>query len=171
MAIEIRLHCQVLGRHALFDFIIARTMPVHVGLFPAAQRRGFRNIYYWGGRRNRHHPSTGNHPAVSRNEAIATAALPPVSTILASLGQATFAWDIATDATIWSECDRGLPGYPGGGMASGAEFSTLIEPARSTHARERRSVGFAETTCGEESHSSFFGSLDIRSSRSCISFI
>ena len=32
-----------------------------------------------------------------------TSALPKTSTILASLGQAAFVWDIATDAIIWSE--------------------------------------------------------------------
>ena len=75
---------------------------------------------------------TGNHPAVSRNEAIVTAAFPPVSTILASLGQAAFAWDIATDAIIWSDnASAVFPDIPAASLASGAEFSRLIEPERS----------------------------------------
>jgi diguanylate cyclase (GGDEF)-like protein len=73
-----------------------------------------------------------NHPAVSRNEATVTSALPKASTILASLGQAAFVWDIATDAMAWSDhagsvfADIPLPR-----LASGAEFSRLIEPVRS----------------------------------------
>ena len=33
------------GTHRPFDFIFARVMPVLAGLFPAAQRHGFQNIY------------------------------------------------------------------------------------------------------------------------------
>ena len=40
---------------------------------------------------------------MSRNEATVTLAPPQASTILASLGQAAFVWDIATDAMAWSE--------------------------------------------------------------------
>src|SRR5258705_761645 len=75
---------------------------------------------------------TGNHPAVSRNETIVTAVFPPVSTILASLGQATFAWDIATDAIIWGDnASAVFPDIPAASLASGAEVSRLIEPERS----------------------------------------
>ena len=61
-----------------------------------------------------------------------TAAFPAVSTILASLGQAAFAWDIATDAIIWSDnASAVFPDIPAASLASGAEFSKLIEPERS----------------------------------------
>ena len=40
---------------------------------------------------------------MSRNEATVTTALPQTSAILASLGQAAFVWDIATDAINWSD--------------------------------------------------------------------
>lgn len=73
-----------------------------------------------------------NHQAVSRNEAILASALPQASTILASLGQAAFVWDIATDAITWSDrLDAVFPDIPAESLASGAEFSKLIEPVRS----------------------------------------
>ena len=54
------------------------------------------------------------------------------STILASLGQAAFGWDIATDAIVWSDdIDEVFPEIPGGSLASGTEFAKLIEPERS----------------------------------------
>jgi len=54
------------------------------------------------------------------------------STILASLGQAAFVWDIATDAIVWSDdIDEVFPEIPGGSLASGTEFAKLIEPERS----------------------------------------
>ena len=37
-----------------------------------------------------------------------TSALPKASTILASLGQAAFVWDIATDAIAWSDNARAV---------------------------------------------------------------
>src|ERR1700716_1104776 len=39
---------------------------------------------------------------MSRNEAILTSAAPQASAILASLGQAAFVWEVATDAIAWS---------------------------------------------------------------------
>jgi diguanylate cyclase (GGDEF)-like protein len=73
-----------------------------------------------------------NHPALSRNEAILASALPQASTILASLGQAAFVWDIATDAITWSgRLDAVFPDIPPESLASGAEFSKLIEPVGS----------------------------------------
>jgi diguanylate cyclase (GGDEF)-like protein len=58
--------------------------------------------------------------------------LPPASAILASLGQAAFVWDIATDSLIWSEHVAAVfPDIPLERLASGAEFSNLIEPQRS----------------------------------------
>lgn len=43
--IETRLNCHVLGRRALCDFIIARSMPVLRALFLRAAQRGFRTIW------------------------------------------------------------------------------------------------------------------------------
>jgi diguanylate cyclase (GGDEF)-like protein len=58
--------------------------------------------------------------------------LPPASVILASLGQAAFVWDIATDQLTWSEHVAAVfPDIPSAQLASGAEFSNLIEPQRS----------------------------------------
>jgi len=58
--------------------------------------------------------------------------LPPASAILASLGQAAFVWDIATDSLVWSEHVAAVfPDIPLERLASGAEFSNLIEPQRS----------------------------------------
>jgi diguanylate cyclase (GGDEF)-like protein len=68
---------------------------------------------------------------VSRNEAIVVPAVPQASKILASLGQATFVWDIATDAIAWSDHVAVFPDIPAAALASGAEFSKLIEPVRS----------------------------------------
>ena len=74
-------------------------------------------------------PKPGNHLAVSRNEAILTVTLPQTSTILASLGQAAFAWDIATDAISWSDhVSAVFADIPPAALASGAEFAKLIEP-------------------------------------------
>jgi diguanylate cyclase (GGDEF)-like protein len=60
-----------------------------------------------------------------------TSALPPASSILASLGQAAFVWDIATDTITWSDAAAVFAGIPPQALASGAEFSKLIEPQRS----------------------------------------
>ena len=69
---------------------------------------------------------------MSRNEAILTSAVPQASTILASLGQAAFVWDIATDAIAWSDHAAAVfLDIPASALASGAEFSKLIEPVRS----------------------------------------
>jgi diguanylate cyclase (GGDEF)-like protein len=58
--------------------------------------------------------------------------LPPASTILACLGQAAFVWDIATDQLVWSDHVAAVfPDIPPERLASGAEFSNLIEPSRS----------------------------------------
>ena len=61
-----------------------------------------------------------------------TPALPQASDILAALGQAVFAWDIASDAIVWGEQVSAIfPGIPAERLATGAEFARLIEPARS----------------------------------------
>ena len=56
-------------------------------------------------------------------------ALPETSTILASLGQAAFVWDITSDAITWSDrLDAVFPEIPLPSLSSGAEFAKLIEP-------------------------------------------
>jgi diguanylate cyclase (GGDEF)-like protein len=72
-----------------------------------------------------------DEPAVSRNEAIVKPVLPPASTILASLGQAAFVWDIATDEMTWSDHRSAVfPDIPAEALATGSAFSGLIEPVR-----------------------------------------
>jgi diguanylate cyclase (GGDEF)-like protein len=72
---------------------------------------------------------------VSRNEAIVTAAFPDTATILASLGQAAFAWDIASDAISWNDhVGAVFPDIPPALLSSGAEFAKLIEPKGSIRA-------------------------------------
>jgi len=61
-----------------------------------------------------------------------TAAPPQTSTILASLGQAAFVWDITSDAISWSDrLDAVFPDIPPEALSSGEEFAKLIEPQRS----------------------------------------
>ena len=61
-----------------------------------------------------------------------TPVLPPASTILASIGQAAFIWDVATDEIVWSDhVDSVFPDIPMEALASGAGISNLIEPLRS----------------------------------------
>ncbi len=58
--------------------------------------------------------------------------LSPASTVLASLGQAVFVWDLASDAITWSDhAGSVFREIPVAALASGAEFSKLIEPSRS----------------------------------------
>jgi diguanylate cyclase (GGDEF)-like protein len=79
---------------------------------------------------------------LSRNEAILTPALPQASDILAALGQAVFAWDIASDVIVWGEqLSAVFPGIPAERLATGAEFAKLIEPAQSL-----RSAALAQTS-------------------------
>jgi diguanylate cyclase (GGDEF)-like protein len=61
-----------------------------------------------------------------------TSVLPQASTILASLGQAAFVWDIATDTIAWSDHVASVfPDIPPEALASGAALAKLIEPQRS----------------------------------------
>ena len=61
-----------------------------------------------------------------------TPAPPPISSILASLGQAAFVWDIATDAIDWSEpIGAVFPDIAPESLATASEFAKLIEPQRS----------------------------------------
>jgi diguanylate cyclase (GGDEF)-like protein len=57
--------------------------------------------------------------------------VPQAASILASLGQATFVWDLASDALAWSDNAAAIfADIPPGALASGAEFAKLIEPSR-----------------------------------------
>lgn len=80
--------------------------------------------------------------SLSQNEAILTPALPQASDILAALGQAVFAWDIASDVMVWGEQAASIfPGIPAERLATGAEFAKLIEPAQSL-----RTAALAQTS-------------------------
>src|SRR3984957_7783178 len=72
-------------------------------------------------------------PAVSRNGAILILPAPQASTILASLGQADFVWDIASDAIAWSDHVAAVfPDVPAATLTSVAAFPNLLAPVRST---------------------------------------
>jgi diguanylate cyclase (GGDEF)-like protein len=61
-----------------------------------------------------------------------TTAIPSLSTILASLGQAAFTWDVASDEMAWSDHVATIfPDIPLEALAGGAQFANLIEPLRS----------------------------------------
>ncbi|MBR0692162.1 bifunctional diguanylate cyclase/phosphodiesterase [Bradyrhizobium lablabi] len=61
--------------------------------------------------------------------------VPPAARILASLGQATFIWDLATDAIAWSDNAFAVfPDIPAASLSTGAELAKLIEPSRSMRA-------------------------------------
>ncbi len=69
---------------------------------------------------------------MSRNEATLHPTVAQPSTILASVGQAAFVWDIAADVIAWSEhLSSVFPDIPAAALASGTEFSRLIEPLQS----------------------------------------
>jgi diguanylate cyclase (GGDEF)-like protein len=58
--------------------------------------------------------------------------VPPLSTILASLEQAAFIWDLTTDKIVWSDhAALVFPDVPIEQLESGAGLSGLIEPSRS----------------------------------------
>jgi diguanylate cyclase (GGDEF)-like protein len=64
-----------------------------------------------------------------------TAVVPHASDILASLGQAVFIWDIASDAIVWGEqVNSVFPGIPPERLSTGAEFARLVEPSQSLRA-------------------------------------
>jgi len=59
-------------------------------------------------------------------------AVPQASSILASLGQAAFVWDLANDTIAWSDNAASVfTDIPAQALQSGAEFARLIEPVRS----------------------------------------
>ncbi|WP_342708873.1 bifunctional diguanylate cyclase/phosphodiesterase [Bradyrhizobium sp. B124] len=70
--------------------------------------------------------------------------VPPAASILASLGQATFAWDLATDAIAWSDnVATVFPDIPLAALASGTELAKLIEPMRSVRSDALGQTGTA----------------------------
>ena len=92
---------------------------------PVDRLHGFQNIYEFFIRLGRNGPIlvAGNHPAVPKRGDLDTRR-PAASTILASLGQAAFVWDIASDAMTWSDHAASVfPDIPPEALASGAEFS------------------------------------------------
>ncbi|MBR0736847.1 GGDEF domain-containing protein [Bradyrhizobium liaoningense] len=71
-----------------------------------------------------------------------TPALPQASDILAALGQAVFAWDIASDVIVWSEqVSAVFQDIPAERLATGTEFAKLIEPAQTL-----RTAALAQTS-------------------------
>jgi diguanylate cyclase (GGDEF)-like protein len=61
-----------------------------------------------------------------------TSAPPQASTILTSLGQAAFVWELASDAIVWTDHLASVfPDIPAMALSSGSEFAKLIEPVRS----------------------------------------
>ncbi|MGY3584904.1 diguanylate cyclase (GGDEF)-like protein [Bradyrhizobium sp. USDA 4341] len=72
--------------------------------------------------------------------------VPPAASILASLGQATFAWDLATDAIAWSDnVATVFPDIPVAALASGGELAKLIEPMRSVRSDALGQTGTARS--------------------------
>ena len=58
--------------------------------------------------------------------------VPEASSILASLGQAAFVWDLIADTIAWSDnAGAVFTDIPAEALASGAGFAGLIEPSRS----------------------------------------
>ena len=58
--------------------------------------------------------------------------VPEASSILASLGQAAFLWDLIADTIAWSDnAGTVFTDIPAEALASGAGFAGLIEPSRS----------------------------------------
>jgi diguanylate cyclase (GGDEF)-like protein len=69
---------------------------------------------------------------LSRIEATLSSVVPQATDILASLGQAAFVWNIATDAIAWSDNAAAVfSDIPASALASGGAFSRLIEPVGS----------------------------------------
>ena len=59
-------------------------------------------------------------------------AVPQAASILASLGQAAFVWDVTAGSIAWSDnAGAVFTDIPSETLASATEFARLIEPARS----------------------------------------
>ncbi len=77
-------------------------------------------------------PDGESHAAAPVPDAVE---LPEPSAILASLGQAAFVWDMATDAIGWSANVAGVfEDLPPSALASGNAFAKFIEPLRDVRA-------------------------------------
>ena len=83
--------------------------------------------------------------------------VPQAADILASLGQASFVWEIGSDRLSWSENAASVfADIPPEALESGAAFAKLIEPARSirqdalTHAPPARADRSEERRVGKE---------------------
>jgi diguanylate cyclase (GGDEF)-like protein len=75
---------------------------------------------------------------------------PAASMILASLGQAAFVWDLASDAILWSDHVRSIfRDIPFAALASGAALSQLIEPVRSIRSAVLSNSSPADGSGGE----------------------
>ena len=73
-------------------------------------------------------------------------AVPQVSSILASLGQAAFVWDLAAGSIAWSDnAGAVFTDIPPETLASATEFAKLIEPTRSI-----RSDALDQTAAGAQ---------------------
>ncbi|ABQ39462.1 MULTISPECIES: bifunctional diguanylate cyclase/phosphodiesterase [Bradyrhizobium] len=70
-----------------------------------------------------------------------TPELPQTATILSSLGQAAFVWDLASDVIVWSDhVGAVFPDVPLPQLCNGTEFGKLIEPERGVRSEAMRQV-------------------------------
>jgi diguanylate cyclase (GGDEF)-like protein len=98
-------------------------------------RKGRRRCQLADGNGHVHISVPRRSPVLSRNEAILISDVPQTSLILASLGQAAFVWDIATDAIVWSDHAAAVfADIPPEQLSGGAGFAKLIEPEQSIRA-------------------------------------
>src|SRR5947208_3348361 len=75
--------------------------------------------------------------------------VPQASSILASLGQAAFLWDLTADTIAWSDnAGAVFTDIPAEALASGSAFARLIEPSRSI--RDEALAQSAPARTGEE---------------------
>src|SRR4029450_14154265 len=66
------------------------------------------------------------------NRGVLMPPVPQASSILASLGQAAFLWDLTADTIDWSDnAGAVFTDIPAEALASGAAFARLTEPSRS----------------------------------------
>src|SRR5947199_10852600 len=116
-------------------------------------KRGFRIIYELGLASGSKQPLSlrpvGITPAVSPNRGVPMPPVPQASSILASLGQAAFLWDLTADTIAWSDnAGAVFTDIPAEALASGSAFARLIEPSRSI--RDEALAQSAPARTGEE---------------------
>jgi diguanylate cyclase (GGDEF)-like protein len=88
------------------------------------------------------------------------AVVPQASDILASLGEAVFIWDIASDAIAWGEqVGSVFPGIPAERLATGMEFARLIEPSQSL-----RTAALARSPCNGADGTTYRAEYGVRMS-------